>query len=735
MSSRTDRQVVHFEGFILDLRSGELWKQGVRHLLSEQQFRLLALLLRDRGALVTREDLRRELWPDGTFVDFEPGLNAAMRRLRETLGDSAEVPRFIETLPRRGYRFIAPVVDAPDSPAPPLESREERTAAASAAASPSAPPARTRMSVRLVGAGALAAAAIGLVLAVAGPSSETRVTPGDVRMSPVTRLGSVRFAALSPDGRSYVYVSADGTRQSLWLGPARPPRQLVAERDGVFRAVAFDPRGAVHYALFSPHETHVARYRVPTDGGAPVLVSMPGGAVAFSPDGSQVAHVSNSSMTGPDSRLLLDSADGSTQTVLAVRRPPESFVYLTPAWSPDGLALAVMARRQGALGFTELLTLDRRTGRQLSSRLVPIAVPDQLLWRRDGSFLIAARARFAQPRRLWFVAPGSSEPTAITTDAADYSLAGETPDGRHVMAVRAEVERQVWVADTEGATRPRVIAQSAGSLDDMDGIAWTPDGRVLYPALDSGNVDLWSIDPASGVRRRLTSDAGDDYHPAVAAGGRIAFASDRSGTLAVWTMAADGSEARQVSDGVDQRPSISPDARWLVLQRSSGLDTTPFTLWRSPLEPGAAHRVGPSEAIRPALSPDGRLVAHYWMTPERWTLAITPVDGQMPVRTVPLRPTHSQRVVRWSPDGSAIAFIDSVDGTPNVWLHELEGGAPPRRLTNATEGRMVTFDWSRDGRWLAWTSVREAGDVVMLDLTAGASRGAVFDPAVTRGVQ
>ena len=99
-----------FSGFELDFRSGDLRKpDGSRIILPDQLFRILAVLLKARGALVTREDLRRELWPEDTFVDFDHSLNAGVKRLRESISDSATAPRFIETLPRRGYRFIAPV--------------------------------------------------------------------------------------------------------------------------------------------------------------------------------------------------------------------------------------------------------------------------------------------------------------------------------------------------------------------------------------------------------------------------------------------------------------------------------------------------------------------------------------------------------------------------------------------------------------------------------------------------
>src|ERR1700747_1165374 len=102
-------RAVRFGVFEVDLRAGELKKKGTRIRLQGQPFLLLVTLLKQRGEVVTREELRRTLWPEDTFVDFDHSLGSAANKLREALGDSATHPRFIETVPRRGYRFIAPV--------------------------------------------------------------------------------------------------------------------------------------------------------------------------------------------------------------------------------------------------------------------------------------------------------------------------------------------------------------------------------------------------------------------------------------------------------------------------------------------------------------------------------------------------------------------------------------------------------------------------------------------------
>jgi DNA-binding winged helix-turn-helix (wHTH) protein len=100
---------VRFGPFVADLRTGELWREGTRIALQDKPFQLLAALLERPGDLVTREELRQRLWPESVFTDFEHGLNKAVNKLRRALDDLTDEPRYVETLPRRGYRFVAPV--------------------------------------------------------------------------------------------------------------------------------------------------------------------------------------------------------------------------------------------------------------------------------------------------------------------------------------------------------------------------------------------------------------------------------------------------------------------------------------------------------------------------------------------------------------------------------------------------------------------------------------------------
>src|SRR5467141_1917102 len=121
-SAPNGNQRIQFGIFEVDMKAGELRRNGTRVRLQEQPFQILTILLEHSGEVVTREELRGRLWPADTYVDFDHSLNAAVRRLRDALGDSAENPRFVETVARRGYRFFAPIngaaatVIAPSAP-------------------------------------------------------------------------------------------------------------------------------------------------------------------------------------------------------------------------------------------------------------------------------------------------------------------------------------------------------------------------------------------------------------------------------------------------------------------------------------------------------------------------------------------------------------------------------------------------------------------------------------------
>src|ERR1700751_837544 len=213
------QEAIRFGIFDVDLRAGELRKHGLKIKLQEQPFQILQILLEHPGEVVTREELQRRLWASDTFIDFEHGLTNAIKRLREALGDSAETPRYIETLSKRGYRFIAPVTNGNRD-----EAKVEKVstgAPASDVSERSAPYRRLRIPV-LVAAGL---AVVVLLLAYAGTKKPPR--------SQKIRLAVLPFANLTGDpNKEYL---ADGlTEETIsQLGRLNPEKLGVIARTSV----------------------------------------------------------------------------------------------------------------------------------------------------------------------------------------------------------------------------------------------------------------------------------------------------------------------------------------------------------------------------------------------------------------------------------------------------------------------------------------------------------------------
>ena len=257
---------VRFGEFELDESSGELWKDGARQLVAEQPLVLLRALLDRPGDLIARDELRPRLWPADTFVDFEHGLNAAVKKLRDALGDSADSPRFIETIPRRGYRFIARVEPLHPDPAQPAES--SGGTAPNPTIAPGVPPPYTGSQTAIPGTRANrfwrpgSSNSVGTLVALAAclgsvaiawnalrsssaPLSdvtrfEIELPPGDA----LVRRGHQSSVALAPDGSRLVYAAWRHEERQLFLRSMDQPAViLVPGSQGAQGAPFFSPDG------------------------------------------------------------------------------------------------------------------------------------------------------------------------------------------------------------------------------------------------------------------------------------------------------------------------------------------------------------------------------------------------------------------------------------------------------------------------------------------------------------
>lgn len=241
--------LVRFGPFELDLQGEQLRRNGARIRIQQQPFQLLATLVESPGEIVTREDLRERLWPDGTFVDFEHGLNTAVKKIRLALHDSTDHPRYVETVRGRGYRFLAPVTRVDGHGA--------------GTAGPTVPPGRSRK-LWLVVAG-VAGAVVVLVVAMVG--SRRTDGPAAPRVVPLTSYPGQEYQpTFSPDGSHVAFVWRRDGKDDIYVQPVDVPQP--------YRLT--DAPELDHSPAWSPDGRWIAFIRDPAEpGGWRVFSSSP----------------------------------------------------------------------------------------------------------------------------------------------------------------------------------------------------------------------------------------------------------------------------------------------------------------------------------------------------------------------------------------------------------------------------------------------------------------------------
>ncbi len=585
--------------------------------------------------------------------------------------------------------------------------------------------------VAVLGVIGFAALAIMLALAMVYRWTTTQILSTNVsgssrtmKIARMTSTGTANKAAISPDGKYLVHVASESGQQSLRVRQVNTNSdvQIVPPSDVQYAGLTFSRDGDfIYYVAAEKNSSTSNLYQVKFFGGnGRRVISNVGSAVTFSPDGQQLAFIRNLPDAGEDA-LMIASADGGGERQLAVRKLPNFFRHV--AWSPQGKTIACTAGSFVPSYTTYLVEVALESGREKQIGTQSWTFMGQLAWIGDGSGLILGASEqesgTLDAQQLWHVSYPQGEARRVTNELNNYTGVSLTSDSNRLVTVQSETSANVWIVPSGDANRATRATTGAGKIDGRDGLATTPEGKIIYTSKASGNLDLWTMNGDGTDQRELTEKSRINKHPAVSSDGRyIVFASDRAGASNIWRTDIDGSNARQLTRGSgEDNPQCSPDGKWVVYTL---LGAGKPTLWRVSIDGGAPQQLTEKYTAGAAFSPDGKSLACLYreeLANSPLKLAIFPLDGGQPTQIFDAL-IHAEEVSlvpppRWTTDGRALTYVVTSAGISNIWLQPIDGGAP-RQLTTFKADRIFSFEWSRDGKQLIVARGMVASDVVLI---------------------
>jgi Tol biopolymer transport system component/DNA-binding winged helix-turn-helix (wHTH) protein len=637
--------VIRFEAFEVSLQAAELRKRGRRVKLQEQPFRVLAMLLERPGEMVTREEMRQKLWPADTFVDFDHGLNSAVARLREALNDSAENPRFIETVPRRGYRFIAHAdLPALADPSPEV-------------AKMSSPKLSPRKFWTALGAALLIAlSGIGIWRLV---EKRLELSLPSVEVVPLAGMPGYEVEpAFSPNGNQVAFLELDGQNSGIYTALVGGERSLRLTGHPNDCCAAWSPDG-LQVAFARLFENEVGIYVIPALGGTerrlyteprPLYPSL-----AWSPDGKVLAFPESRPHRGHSWITFLSLTDSTTRQLTF---PPDDARDNCAAFSPDG---SMVAFTRGTLaGVVNDVFVVPAAGGEAKRVTFDNRPMFGISWTADGHEIVFSSMRGGQTS-LWRVPASGGTPRPVAGASSEALSPAVAPQGNLLAYQQAISKDNIWRLNLTDEKHPQgpptVVISAKGSKLRPH---FSPDGRkIAFESDRLGNAEIWTCDSDGGNCAQLTSQHGTAGTVGWAPDGlHIAFEFHPKERAEIYVVEVPGGIPQLVSTipGADNLvPSWSRDGKWIYFTSQQG--DGPFQLWKVPWKGGSPIQITRTGGLNAVESADGRFL--YYSKYETGGVWRMPLNGGQESRV--LDQPSGRAWYNWGLTPSGIYFLHPED--------------------------------------------------------------------------
>jgi len=664
-------QVLQFGVFQVDVRAGELRKNGVKLKLQEQPFQVLCLLLEHPGELVSREELRNRLWPADTFVDFDHGLNAAIKRLRDALGESADTPVFIETLARRGYRFMAPV--------------EGGFAPGGIGTAPTPEQSKSSFLRPWVAIAFLSPIVIA-VLAWAMWRHTSRPTEViERKLTSNSSENSVSSAAVSPDGKYLAYTDNTGIYLKLVRTGETHPVPLPPNFSA--RVNDWFPDGS--HLLISREEQpgKASLWSISLFGGSPRQLTDDGSGGSVSPDGAHIAFRRVDLTYNPQlaREVWVMRSDGTDPIKVA---PDKGSRVGTPTWSPDGKRIAYLRTALAYDAPTRSVEVNEWQNASAKTLFSDSGLTPALHWLPNGRLTYAVNTQQTPGRRdssVWMLSLPqagkiSEPPKRITQGYGSITQITGSADGKALVFIRENWLPTIYIG-TLAADGTQLLAHRRLTLDESVSVptSWTPDSTAVL------------------------------------------FYSNRNGTLEIFKQATDQPLAESLVTAADQlsQPRVTPDGSeilYVSTPKSAGPET-PSSIFAIPIHGGPPRLVLQDVAIfavECARLPSTICTYSISKGNTRETFLFDVRSGKS------TGPPQIDAEGFWSlsPDGSQRAFVAVGSNQETIQLRSTSSGKARDLVVKGWNG-LMHIDWSADGSSLLVGWHNQTGDSALLKIALG----------------
>lgn len=562
----------------------------------------------------------------------------------------------------------------------------------------------------------LLVAAAGIVVWINFGARSGPIAPALKESTRETNLGKVVDAVISPAGDHVAYVTDDGATQSLWIKQTSGGGaiRIVPPSQNVYQGLAISPDNKwVYYDVWDRVSVGEI-FRIPTLGGTPQKIvhdCMPG--VSVSPDGESITYVRSDDRKNRFVLLKMPSAGGEERELLS---SPAGFLY-RPAWAPDGRSIAVGMFGGGSDARYPTLAeipVDGGEPKTIWSDTENRFQPGRFVWMPEKKGLLLTLANSREFRtQIWFADYKTGKLHQVTRDFNSYGSISLSANGKNLLAVQDDFLLSVWNVPAEKPEEARRITD--GKTEGI-GLDWTPEDRIVYSSNISGNAEIWSMKSDGTDKRQLTSDATPKLSPCVPGDGKYIFFSIVGNER--------GGLARSDIDGrnqmiLDGRWGAACSARSEKILYFSNLEDGVTRVFTDTERLDAGSPVRTKMIVNLAYSPDGDRIAYvFWdETLRRHGFEVLNVaDGttkgyDLPATAVQ-KNSEAQFVLRWTPDGKNVSFVNDENGFANIWILPLNG-EKPRRVTSFNDNLIFSFAWSRDGKRLAVTRGTLTSDAVL----------------------